>query len=141
MMNEKQIAVLQQAIQFYGIANQFDMAIEECAELIQALNKVKRSDLIGISEIEKPNSNMKTDSALAYHNLCSEVADVEIMLNQLKILLNKEIIQLSIDRKIERLNQRLNPDSNPGPKMNVFTIPQNLPNTTHSITDTGESNV
>ena len=34
--------VLKRAIEKYGVLAQMDMATEECAELIQAINKLKR---------------------------------------------------------------------------------------------------
>jgi NTP pyrophosphatase (non-canonical NTP hydrolase) len=61
-MTEKEI--FETAIKVYGVFNQENMAIEECAELIQAINKKHRGK---------------------QHNIPEEIADVEIMLEQLKI--------------------------------------------------------
>lgn len=58
-----------QAIQKWGITLQLGMLMEECAELIQATHKVIR---LG----EKKNS--------AWHDLVEEMADVEIMLEQIQ---------------------------------------------------------
>lgn len=78
------------ALNRWGIANQMDMATEECAELIQAVNKFKR------------NGNTQTK-----FNLMEEIADVEIMMAQLRIILNyDEQIDAIKARKIERLKQR-----------------------------------
>lgn len=46
--------------------------------------------------------------SLAYFNLCSEVADMKIMLAQIELMLDSEAIQISIDRKIERLANKIN---------------------------------
>lgn len=61
-MTEKDI--FETAIKVYGVTDQENMAIEECAELIQAINKKHRGK---------------------EHNIPEEIADVEIMLEQLKI--------------------------------------------------------
>jgi hypothetical protein len=52
-----------------GDAHQIDMCIEECSELIQALCKYKRG---------KPN------------NICEEIADCEILFEQMKLLFNQD---------------------------------------------------
>jgi len=105
-MTKEQIEILKKAINKFGNMNQLDMAIEECAELIQAINKLKRAGLISY-HITKPNENMDFKSISAYNNLCSEVADVKIMIRQLELMLCEERINISVDRKIKRLNKRL----------------------------------
>ena len=59
------IEILKAAINYYGAEHQENMCIEECAELIQAINKKRRG---------KP------------HNIPEEIADVEITLEQLKLI-------------------------------------------------------
>ena len=63
----------------YGYEIQSEQLVEECAELIQAVNKYRRARGTGqathISEKE------------AFNNLVEEIADVEKMLEQLKYLL------------------------------------------------------
>lgn len=59
------IEVLREAILHYGATAQENMCIEECAELIQAINKKHRGKR---------------------HNIPEEIADVEIMLAQMKII-------------------------------------------------------
>lgn len=63
----------------YGYEIQSEQLVEECAELIQAVNKYRRARGTGqathISEKE------------AFNNLVEEIADVENMLEQLKYLL------------------------------------------------------
>ena len=61
----KEFAVM--AVERYGERNQLDMVTEECAELIQAVCKRKR----GIDNRD---------------NIVDEIADVEIMLEQLKYI-------------------------------------------------------
>jgi len=101
--------VLDSAIQVYGILNQLDMAIEECAELIQAINKIKRSFTIDeIKNIKNGNHIFKsTEDAIVYNNVCSEIADVKIMLYQLEKIFDKNNIDISEERKLIRLEERL----------------------------------
>jgi hypothetical protein len=80
------------AIKLWGKTAQIDMAIEEMAELTQALCKIKR----------------KTQPKGIIYNLFEEIADVEIMLEQLKIIFNCEDIVLEYkDQKLERLEKRI----------------------------------
>lgn len=106
MITDKQSKVLRQAINKFGVNSQLDMAVEECAELIQAINKLKRAGLIS-NIIEKPSENMDIKKINAYNNLCSEVADVKILIHQLELILCKDRIQISVDRKIDRLENRM----------------------------------
>lgn len=85
------IEVLRKAIEKWGTNSQMDMVVEECAELIKAINKFKRN---------------ATSETLG--ELCGEIADVEIMCEQARIILNKNgLIDAIKDDKIERLKQRL----------------------------------
>ncbi|MCK6611571.1 MAG: hypothetical protein L6Q78_11085 [Bacteroidia bacterium] len=90
-MTEEQKIILRQAWGSFGESYQLNIAIEECAEVIQAINKVKRaSDL---------NEKFNT-----INHLCEEIADLENMLYQIKANLGLEkIIELKRAQKIERL--------------------------------------
>lgn len=106
-LNEHQTSVVKKAIRKHGTIKQMDMCIEECAELIQAINKMKR---IAGDDVFFPLYPIPLHSRLyskTYFDLCSEVADVKIMLAQLELMLSSEAIQLSLERKIERLENRL----------------------------------
>lgn len=75
----------------YGLIPQLDQVIEESAELIQAINKLKR---------RKPNS---------LQNLIEEIADIEIMLGQLKYILKcTEKVEDKKNLKIIKLIKKLN---------------------------------
>lgn len=79
--------ILKAAISYYGAEAQENMCIEECAELIQAINKKHRG---------KP------------HNIAEEIADVEITLEQLKLInCCYADVELQKDEKIKRLAERL----------------------------------
>lgn len=79
-------------IEKWGEGSQIDMIVEECAELIQAINKHKR----------KPNENNLI-------MLAGEIADVEIMLEQAKLIYKISYEVETIKKnKLVRLEERLN---------------------------------
>lgn len=79
------------AIEFYGQDHQLNKATEELGELIQAVNKWR----------ESPESER--------FNLLQEIADVEIMIFQLKEIAKIEDSEVEIAKllKIARLNERM----------------------------------
>ena len=88
-MQYDRVDILNAAIKHYGRDSQIDMMIEEMSELIKALLKYRRS---------------------GYHQtlLCEireEMADVRIMLDQMKILFGATDGEEA--RKIRRLSERL----------------------------------
>ena len=89
MTNTDKDRILKQAIKQWGDQAQIDMMIEECAELIQALNKFRRG---------KENS-------LA--NVHEELADVQIMLDQMRLIFVDESIRHYEHDKLVRLANRL----------------------------------
>ena len=66
--------IMRQAIETYGVQAQCDVAIEEMAELTKAIVKIRR-----VADDYK-----KTQAAL--ENLLEEIADVDIMIEQMKIM-------------------------------------------------------
>lgn len=90
MMNEI-IEIEKRAIEAYGKEAQLKMAIEEMAELTQAICKSFRG---------KENLD----------NIIEEIADVEIMLAQLKLIykLKKNEVVLKKVEKLRRLEEQLN---------------------------------
>ena len=86
---------LKQIADHYGLDKQLDMLQEECAELIQAVSKYKRTRTTAIVE---------------------EMADVYIMLYQITYLLNKEVASVDVEdfiamwmeKKIRRQLERMN---------------------------------
>jgi NTP pyrophosphatase (non-canonical NTP hydrolase) len=100
-MNAIQVEILNKAIDKFGTSSQIDKAIEEMSELTKALLKERYA--------------RKTDYHFsAIDNVCEELADVIIMLEQVKIIfterykaISKEDLQNMIDYKIERLKGKL----------------------------------
>lgn len=91
---------------YYGYEAQSSQLIEESAELIQAINKYRRaSTSLGI-----PVDESKKERAL--DNLKEEIVDVEIMLEQIKYLLELSDEELAaikvykVNRTMERISAR-----------------------------------
>lgn len=83
--------ILNEAISYYGERNQFIVAIEELSELQKELCKYLRGD-----------GN--------HAHLTEEMADVEIMLDQLRIIFdNYDDIEEIKRYKLERLYKRIHP--------------------------------
>jgi NTP pyrophosphatase (non-canonical NTP hydrolase) len=100
--------ILKDAVDNFGVPSQLDMAIEECAELIQAINKIKRTFSVSeLLEIKNGKEFKSVKGALAYGNMCSEIADVKIMMKQLEYIFSADHISVSEERKLTRLQGRI----------------------------------
>lgn len=88
----------------YGYEAQSNQLVEECAELIQAVSKYRRARGTGQETLLKEQ--------VAFDNLIEEIADVEIMLEQIKHLLKipeEDLLaykQFKINRTKERIEGR-----------------------------------
>jgi NTP pyrophosphatase (non-canonical NTP hydrolase) len=80
-------SVYRRAREKWGIDSQVDMLVEECAELIAATNRVKRS---------------RTDLTPWFE----EIADAEIMLEQMREIYGHEQIDAIKVQKLRRLAER-----------------------------------
>jgi len=115
MIYEEKQEILLNAIDRHGDFHQIDMAIEECAELIQALSKMKRllyptayrNILPPENKPPYPAPNGSIKYSLTYHAVCSEIADVKIMISQLENIFSKEAVNLAEERKLTRLKENL----------------------------------
>ena len=98
---------LKEIAEHYGYDAQSRQLIEEMAELTQAINKFwrKRS---GKGLV--PESTQELLSMPEYHQISSEMADVYIMLEQIRYLLHIDDtkLQQDIDYKAERTLKRMN---------------------------------
>ena len=90
---EEYAAVLEENIRENGVAFETVIAMEECAELIQAISKVKRYGFVG----EYKDS------------LIEEIADVDIVITELLMAFNvtEEEFFSVLDRKIQRVKSRI----------------------------------
>ena len=91
------------AINTYGVENQMIKTVEELSELSQALCK----SLIRLNYTKEKIS--PEDDLKSVDNIFEEMADVEIMLEQCKIMFqyDKEVNKWK-QKKIERLARRIN---------------------------------
>lgn len=88
-MNKTELYKL--AIETYGEEAQINQGIEEMAKLIQAVNKFRRKPVI---------ENLE--------NIAEEIVDVEIMLEQYKIIYAANpIVEKLKNQKLQRLASRL----------------------------------
>lgn len=86
------------AISTYGEDGQIDMVIEEMAELTQALLKIRR--------YQKAHKGKFTTELMDH--VSEEMADVEIVLEQAKIIYqNEDLIDWHKGNKLKRLDERL----------------------------------
>lgn len=90
---EERRALLDCAITTYGAPAQMDMAVEEMAELTKALCKVKRV-------------SCAAEAKAVLENVVEEMADVQIMLDQLRIIFGRSTAEAE-EYKLERLKKRL----------------------------------
>lgn len=88
---------------YYGYEAQSNQLVEECAELIQAVSKYRRA----VAGLGQPVAEEK--KAVALENLIEEIADVEIMLEQVKYLLQIPEDELDAVKlfKVNRTRERI----------------------------------
>lgn len=91
----------QQSAEHYGLSCQLNQLQEECGELIQAVNKFRRSQGIGQ---ETPLSVKQS-----FHLLVEEMVDVSIMIEQIEYLLGVTVEEHNqiYKQKIERIKERM----------------------------------
>ena len=81
------------AVQKWGLTLQMGMLMEESAELIQATHKV-----------------MRTDMPVFWDHLAEEMADVEIMIEQISTMVDWQDLKVKKEQfklqKLERLKER-----------------------------------
>ena len=86
--NEKR-EIMEKALEITGKDFQLMLLVEECGELLQAIGKVYRN------------------KAGSLENLHEEIADVQLMLDQVKLIYDEEKINEIMEQKLTRLKSRL----------------------------------
>lgn len=86
--NATEFAVLNSAIDTFGVPNQINMLFEESAELIDALCKYRRGRCTA-------------------ENVVTEIADVLIMAEQMAIIFGEDAVEKEKKRKLNRLQVRI----------------------------------
>lgn len=87
-MTEAERTIFNKALVEYGISSQKMMAIEECAELTNALAKRSRG-------------------RASQADIITELADVSIMVDQLAMFFGEKAFAEERSRKVRRLEERL----------------------------------
>jgi NTP pyrophosphatase (non-canonical NTP hydrolase) len=103
VLNEEMEKKCLEIARFYGFDAQTNQLIEECAELIQAINKYKRQYLRGQPVRESSDGKAPRDM------IAEEIADVEVMMCQIKYLLHITDLEVEdiAENKIERTMMRM----------------------------------
>lgn len=100
-MTSKQTEKLETIVSSYTFSQQREIFVEECAEAIQAVQKLKRA---------------AEDSNVGYYkaseDLISEVADVLIMAEQMRLYLGADKVDKEINRKLDRQIGRIREEVN-----------------------------
>ena len=96
IFTDSDIEIMQTALDQWGLAAQVGQTVEECAELIVALQK-------HINRTPSPDT---------IANILDEIADVEMMLAQMRLALNidDDTLRERIERKFKKLSQYLSND-------------------------------
>jgi NTP pyrophosphatase (non-canonical NTP hydrolase) len=94
---------LLEIIDKFGSDAQIEMMIEECSEVIQALQKLKRAK----------NKKDAIDLLKRRDNVNEEIADLTIMMQQAHFIFDKEKISAWIDIKMDRVKDRIANHINP----------------------------
>lgn len=96
----RQDKIIRETVNIYG-DKQYMTAVEEMAELMQAISKYLRITYSGCDDVSQIQKE-------AINNITAEMADVYIMLEELQLMLNikNADIQAVIDKKLNRQFER-----------------------------------
>lgn len=83
-------------VEAWGTLFQLDMTIEECSELIKAIQKFKRNEP-GVGDV----------STKVVYAMAEEVADVEVMCSVMRLLVGEEAVRKIKIGKLHRLRETL----------------------------------
>ena len=96
-----------QIAEYYEYDAQSRQCVEEMAELTKALNKFWRKNLLCGEVKLTPDLIERLKQTPEYTDVLEEVADVQIMLNQILYLLDmdiSEMVEFKLQRQIERID-------------------------------------
>lgn len=96
----RQYKIIRETVRLNG-GKQYMIAVEEMAELMQAISKYLRIDNSGCDDVSQIQKE-------AINNITAEMADVYVMLEQLQLMLNIKNgdIHAVINRKLNRQFER-----------------------------------
>lgn len=99
----RQDKIIKETVNIYG-DKQYMTAVEEMAELMQAISKYLRINYSGCDDVSQIQKE-------AINNITAEMADVYVMLEQLQLMLNIKngdihaVINKKLNRQFERNRQ------------------------------------
>jgi NTP pyrophosphatase (non-canonical NTP hydrolase) len=115
MMDERERRnIMTRAIQHFGETAQIDMAVEEMAELTKAICKVKRAQA-------------GAEMGAAVENVVEEIADVQIMLDQLRLIFARstdEVVACTITTGADATDAGYRPHWATCPQAGTFRAPK-----------------
>ena len=88
--------IYEEALDVWGEDSQIEQLIEECSELILALQKLKRH--------RRFNQGQRVDRI---NDVLEEIADVKIMIRQIELIFPPEEVAKYESIKLDRLRKRL----------------------------------
>ena len=99
----RQDKIIRETVNLHG-DKQYMVAVEEMAELMQAISKYLRIDISGCDDM----SQIKKEQIERIDNITAEMADVYIILEELQLMLNIKNgdIHAVINRKLNRQFER-----------------------------------
>ncbi|OUO78207.1 hypothetical protein B5F53_11710 [Blautia sp. An249] len=110
-MIAEQLEKVRKIAQNYGYEAQTRQLTEKIGKLFQAMNKYWRKDLQCGKHLCNPWDGYMPEDSEEYWNLVEKIADMEIMLEQMKFFLAVNdngfdgIIQEKLDRQIKRMEE------------------------------------
>lgn len=94
-MKDYQKKKIKKIIEHYDYEDQREILVEECAELIQSAQKLKRT-----GSFQKPLNERFT-------KFVEELADVIIICEQMKEYIGQGVVEMAIDMKLDRQIKRI----------------------------------
>ena len=89
--------IYEEALDVWGEDSQIEQLIEECSEIILALQKLKRNRRF----------NLTDEREQRIEDVLEEIADVKIMIRQIELIFSPESVAKYEQIKLDRLRKRL----------------------------------
>lgn len=94
-MKDYQEDLIEKIVEHYEYEYQREILVEECGELIQAIQKLKRTE-----PFQKPYNERFTE-------FVEELADVIIICEEIKHYIGQGVVDMAIDMKLKRQIKRI----------------------------------
>jgi len=105
---EERKQVYDKATQIYGHQKQLFQLVEECAEVIKEVNKLNRNN--DLNNLSSTHYLLNRDET-SINDLCQELADLEIMIEQIDNMSSSGLLRSKIDFykniKLERFKEKM----------------------------------